>query len=59
MKKVTRKFVEIAYKAMQEAYNHEADKNNGVGEFYGEFETEEANKVGDVLQAVGNLMRMS
>ena len=58
MKKVTREFVKIAYHAMQQAYYHESDVNNGEGEYRGlDDNTEAAKKVGEVLQAVSNLSR--
>lgn len=58
MKKVTREFVKIAYHAMQQAYYHESDVNNGVGEYNGlDYDSEEAKKVGEVLQAVSDLSR--
>ena len=58
MKRVTREFVKIAYQAMQSAYYTEMDKGNGVdnmGDF--DFDNEEAKKIGEVLQAVGDLSR--
>lgn len=57
MKKVTREFIKVAYYAMQQAYYHESDNNNGVGEYNINLDSEEAKKVGEVLQAVSDLSR--
>lgn len=53
-----KRFLNIAYQAMQSAYHAEMDKSNGVnivGDF--DFDNEEAKKIGKVLQAVGDLSR--
>lgn len=52
MNEITRKFIELAYKAMQDAYYNET---NGMIDL----DSETAKKVGEVLQAVGDLSRMA
>ena len=61
MKRVTREFVKMAYTAMQSAYYTEADKTNGVeavGDYDFRADNETLKKIGEVLQAVGDLSRM-
>jgi hypothetical protein len=52
MNETAREFIKIAYAAMQKAYQHES---KGMTEC----ETETAKKVGEVLQAVGDLSRLA
>ena len=51
MNEITKKFIELAYKAMQDAY---CSETNGMIDL----DSETAKKVGDVLQAVGELTRI-
>ena len=51
MNEITKKFIELAYKAMQDAYYSET---NGIVDLG----SESAKKIGDVLQAVGELTRI-
>ena len=50
MNETAREFIKIAYAAMQKAYQYQT---NGMTEC----DTETANMVGNVLQAVGDLSR--
>ena len=51
MKKTTKEFIEIAYKAMQSAYYNEC------GENMENMNCDKAKEVGKVLQIVGDLSR--
>ena len=52
MDKITKKFVELAYKAMLEAYINES---KGMTDL----DSDTVKKVGEVLQAVSDLSRMA
>lgn len=58
MKRVTRELINVALQAIRSAYYNEADPTNGVEvESKFDFDNETVKKIGEVLQAVGDLSR--